>query len=350
MPDERTPLLQNLQNATSGNLHEQFCALTGIPPSNDKDNKFHVSPKTLYGRAKKRYAQARRLHTFMTAASNTLLLCQVVLGATLTALGASESSHVLITVFGVVNTVIAGLVAYLKSRGQPARQRIFRDDLERVVDEIENSEIMWLGIAQGVHGYDDIDIDDKVTVRSEVARLMRCYDKAIRSFAMSNPDNYLMGQTEGGMALRPRAGAGPVGGPGPATAPAGALPPAPAHEDVSGPAVVEDPDQSPASAPIVPPTNGQKPDDHKHDDSKAKAPETDKINEDAPLLTDTNGIQDNAPEDTTTPASEGASSPLAAAGLGQDPSRNNIQIVLEHVDPDASPASSIRGFGKSSDK
>jgi hypothetical protein len=68
-----------------------------------------------------------------------------VFGATLTALGASESSHILITLFGVLNTIIAGLVAYLKSRGQPMRARMFRDDLEQVVIEIENSEVMWLG-------------------------------------------------------------------------------------------------------------------------------------------------------------------------------------------------------------
>ena len=69
----------------------------------------------------------------------------MVLGAALTGLGASESSHVLITLFGAANTIIAGLVAYLKSRGQPMRARMFRDDLERVVDEIENSEVMWRG-------------------------------------------------------------------------------------------------------------------------------------------------------------------------------------------------------------
>jgi len=32
---------------------------------------------------------------------------------------------------------------------------MFRDDHDRVVDEIENSEVMWLGIQNGVHGYDE---------------------------------------------------------------------------------------------------------------------------------------------------------------------------------------------------
>jgi hypothetical protein len=130
-------------------------------------------------------------YTVTAFLSNTLLLAQVVLGATLTALGASESSHVLITIFGVMNIVIAGLVAYLKSRGQPIRARMFRDDMERVVDEIENSEVMWLGISKDALGYDEINTDGEVTVRSEVARLTRLYDRAVKTNTMNNPDIYM---------------------------------------------------------------------------------------------------------------------------------------------------------------
>jgi hypothetical protein len=109
-----------------------------------------------------------------------------VLGAALTGLGASGSSHILITVFGALNTIIAGVVAYLKSRGQPMRARMFRDDLDRVVDEIENSEVMWLGIQAGVHGYDEIDVEDGVSVRSEVARLTRLYDGVVKNNTMND--------------------------------------------------------------------------------------------------------------------------------------------------------------------
>ena len=184
-PNERTPLLGGnplpfLNSDFIGNgsnskqdIHHQFCLLVGVPPSNaPKDApKRSDFKRTLYGRAiNKRNAQ-NGIYLFTAALSNTLLLTQVVLGAALTALGASESSHILITVFGALNTIIAGLVAYLKSRGQPMRARMFRDDLDRVVDEMENSEVMWLGIQQGVHGYDEIAIDDSVSVRSEVAIL-----------------------------------------------------------------------------------------------------------------------------------------------------------------------------------
>ena len=178
-----------------------------------------------------------------------------MLGAALTALGASESSHILIAVFGATNTIIAGLIAYLKSRGQPMRSRMYRDDLERVVDEIENSEVMWLGIAKNIHGYDDIDTDDKVTVRSEVARLMRLYERALRSNMANNPDNYLLnaGSDGPGTALRIRpagdATVAPVALPQfpqgtlAATQPVPALVPA-----------IADPDESPATAPPKPPT------------------------------------------------------------------------------------------------
>ncbi|KAG8629336.1 hypothetical protein KVT40_003201 [Elsinoe batatas] len=147
--------------------------------------------------------------------SNTLLLSQVVLGAALTALGAAAANHILITVFGAVNTIIAGLVAYLKSRGQPMRARMYREDLERLVDEIESSATMWLGIATGTHGYDAIDIDERVTVRGEVARLTRLWDQAVRRNVSNDPDMYAAGSVgdggEGGLRRKQGGGApGPV--------------------------------------------------------------------------------------------------------------------------------------------
>lgn len=200
MANERTPLLGGnplpfLNSDFIGNgsshkrdIHQEFCLLVGVPPSNGPKNAPHPAgfKRTLYGRAIHKRDAQNATYLFTAALSNTLLLTQVVLGAALTALGASESSHILITVFGALNTIIAGLVAYLKSRGQPMRARMFRDDLDRVVDEMENSEVMWLGIQQGVHGYDEIAIDDSVSVRSEVARLTRLLDKAVRSNTMND--------------------------------------------------------------------------------------------------------------------------------------------------------------------
>ncbi|KAK7191025.1 uncharacterized protein CC84DRAFT_1163616 [Paraphaeosphaeria sporulosa] len=188
---EETPLLIAGDATTPRNpkdIHLQFCALAGVPPSNipKPTSTSPAARRSLYGRAVHKRNVQNRTYMFTAALTNTLLLSQVVLGAALTGLGASASSHILITVFGALNTIIAGLVAYLKSRGQPMRARMFRDDLERVVDEMENSEVMWLGIQAGAHGYDEIAIDGEVSVRSEVARLTRLYDKVVRNNTMND--------------------------------------------------------------------------------------------------------------------------------------------------------------------
>lgn len=214
MADETTPLLNggggsmNGNSSTSiANSHGHFCALIGIPSSDEPHKRsVRLSPKTLYGRAVHRHKIQNYSYNITAAVSNLLLFAQVVLGATLTALGASESSHILITIFGVFNTIIAGVVAYLKSRGQPMRARVFRDDLENVVDEIENSEAMWRGVAQCALGYNELDLEDKVSVRSEIARLTRLYECAVKKYMTSNPDLYnaTNGVVEPGAGLRPR--------------------------------------------------------------------------------------------------------------------------------------------------
>jgi len=276
MPNERTPLLGSYAYGDSEEYppagpHQQFCMLVGVPSSAPElqGKKQPVPKKSLYGRVTRQLGSQRFTYFATASLSSTLLLTQVVLGAVLTALGASESSHILITIFGVLNTVIAGLVAYLKSRGQPMRARMYRDDLERVVDEIENSEVMWLGIARHVHGYDGIDTDDRVSVRSEVARLTRLYDRAIRTNTINNPDMYeVAGPGSEGNGTNLKHGVShpiapvPVPAPAPPVAvptPAGeagpsAAPSAPAPEPTPAPApVAPDPDESPATAPPKPP-------------------------------------------------------------------------------------------------
>lgn len=194
---EREPLLPFADESTTSELgdhHSQFCNLVGVRSFKHPHNEPHKPhPQSLYARALKHRRASSCTYMFTATLVNTLLLTQIVLGAALTGLGASNSSRVLITAFGALNTIIAGVVAFLKSRGQPLRSRMFRDDLSRVVDEIENSAIMWYGISSSVHGYDAIDTDEQVTVRSEVARLTRLYDKAVKTNTMNDPDMYSAG-------------------------------------------------------------------------------------------------------------------------------------------------------------
>ena len=260
--DERTPLLHDqpddnfrdfgADGSRDLDYHKQFCQLVGVPPSDQPDDAYHeLNHKSLYGRAVGLKSSQNRVYQLTAGISNSLLLAQVVIGAAVTALGASQSSHILITLFGATNTIIAGVVAYLKSQAQPMRARMYRDDLERVVDEIENSEVMWLGISKQMHGYSDID-DKKVTVRSEVARLNRLFDRAVKNNTINSPDMYMSPAGFDGMNLALHASAGP-GQPAIPAAPQ-ILPPIPAAGPSVGAATsatLPDPDDSPATAAVI---------------------------------------------------------------------------------------------------
>ena len=79
-------------------------------------------------------------------------MAQIAFAAILTALGASGSSYKVITVFGAVNTAIAGILALVKGRGLPARLRKDWVGLRQVRDYIEERE---RDLEQGV-GIEDL--------------------------------------------------------------------------------------------------------------------------------------------------------------------------------------------------
>lgn len=264
--------------------------------------------------------------------TNGLLLSQVVLGAALTGLGASDSSRVLITIFGALNTVIAGVIAFLKSRGQPLRARMFRDDLDRVVDEIESSAVMWLGISSGVHGYDAIDTDEVVTVRSEVARLTRLYDRAVKANTANDPDLYAA-EAQGDFhhaALRSRPGQPML----PVAAPQVSDPPVQAP--VIQPPVAVEPDESPATKAPSPSTTP------KRAESPEPTPESNgNTSVGAEPAQPSEALVDiskpAAKNDTTTPTPAPTEQSATNGDKSVETSAPTTPAV-EQLDPDASPA------------
>jgi hypothetical protein len=100
MSSERTPLLQRGGGAggsqsyqsyleDSRDPHDQFCALVGVPSSNLPPGVKEPKPRptSLYKRATRERHSQNVTYMITASLSNTLLLTQVVLGATLTALG-----------------------------------------------------------------------------------------------------------------------------------------------------------------------------------------------------------------------------------------------------------------------
>ncbi|KAM0706181.1 hypothetical protein Q7P35_006730 [Cladosporium inversicolor] len=345
--DERSPLLQYQsrlqpisQSEDNMDHHVQFCNLMGVTPHTLPEGQKHTPhPQSLYARALQRRRNQSFTYALTATLTNGLLLSQVVLGAALTGLGASDSSRVLITVFGALNTIIAGVIAFLKSRGQPLRARMFRDDLDRVVDEIESSAVMWLGISSGVHGYDAIDTDEQVTVRSEVARLTRLYDRAVKANTTNDPDLYAAGGPGDfhHAALRSR-----TGGPAlPVVAPQPVDPPISAPV-VQTPVAIE-PDESPATKPSTPPP-APKPTETPDPAAKTSEPSPPPQEEQPPAATPVQDNPDPAPE-LAVPA------PVLVPVPSNEPAVNDEKPVVnstpttpitEKPDPDASPATAAR--------
>jgi hypothetical protein len=211
------------------------------------------------------------------------------------------------------------------------RARMFRDDLERVVDEIENSAVMWLGISQNAHGYDAIDIDDQVTVRGEVARLTRLYDKAVKTNTINDPDMYSTGAPGDphSAALRDRTTLpAAITVQPPAATPAQAAAPAPAPAPAAEPPA-SDPDASPATkAPEAP---------------KPKDPEpADKAAESTPAPpSDPAAPQSPAPAGATSGSIGGGSTnPPASTAAGSDSA--GPAPAASSPDPDESPATAAK--------
>ena len=106
-------------------------------------------------------------------------LSQIVVAATLTALGAADASYIAITVLGSVNTVIAGIQTYLKGQGLPNRLRQYEFGLRKLREYVEDRE------------RDFSHADCPLNVDHEIADIAAMY-KVVRQTAEDNtPDNYL---------------------------------------------------------------------------------------------------------------------------------------------------------------
>ncbi|PSS05125.1 hypothetical protein BD289DRAFT_449005 [Coniella lustricola] len=115
---------------------------------------------------------------------NFVHFAQIVIGATLTALGPNASRYTVpITVLGAVNTVIAGVLALLKGSGLPERLHKDETELHKLQEWIEETEAL---LATGIIGRDRRDIG--VLVESA----FRKYNSAKMSVENNRPDNYVL--------------------------------------------------------------------------------------------------------------------------------------------------------------
>lgn len=100
----------------------------------------HTDGKSQYNRVCHREQQAKRGYKFASVMINSCLGIQIIVAAALTAMGAANTNHVGITAFGAINTVIAGLLTYLKGSGLPNRIRWYENEWKKVREYIEQRE------------------------------------------------------------------------------------------------------------------------------------------------------------------------------------------------------------------
>lgn len=116
---------------------------------------------------------------------NTCLLLQIIVAAALTALGAAEASHTLITLLGVLNTAIAGVLTYMKGQNLPNRLRQYWNGLRKLREHIEQRE------------RDFCNPNTKLDVEEEVRIIVHTYDDVRQEAEDNEPDSYVTTKRSG---------------------------------------------------------------------------------------------------------------------------------------------------------
>lgn len=141
-------MMENEQNNQLANFRHMvgIHSTKGFAGSNDTThNNLHFDGRAapnlgIYNRVCHREAEAKRGYKFASLLINSCLGLQVIVAAALTAMGAANTNHVSITAFGAINTVIAGLLTYLKGSGLPNRIRWYENEWKKIREYIEQRE------------------------------------------------------------------------------------------------------------------------------------------------------------------------------------------------------------------
>jgi hypothetical protein len=124
--DEKLP-----KNVSENKSLHCFRYLSGF--NSDEPGKY----EGIYQQAVEKGKAEQKKYILSSYLINVCMGSQIVVAAVLTALGASDAPHAVVTVLGVINTVIAGFLAYMKSSGLPNRPKIFQTQWSGLQDYIE---------------------------------------------------------------------------------------------------------------------------------------------------------------------------------------------------------------------
>ncbi|KAL8666402.1 MAG: hypothetical protein Q9202_001425 [Teloschistes flavicans] len=178
-PNAIPPKLVKLRTVIGISTPESLALSSTSPPKRPGAN------LGIYARIIKQEQIARYEFYFAASVINTCYFGQIVVAAALTALGASSSSHVVITVLGAINTVIAGILTYLKGQGLPNRLRQYWNSLRKCREFIEEKERECAAEGWGEDDTEGMDIDHEISV------IIKMYHDVRQTAEDNTPDTYL---------------------------------------------------------------------------------------------------------------------------------------------------------------
>lgn len=132
----------------------------------------------IYARVVHNEETAKRGYKNFSWLINGCLGLQIIVAAALTAMGAAGASRSAVTVFGAINTVIAGILTFLKGSGLPMRFKYYQSEWKRVREFIEQRE------------RDFIRPDCNLDVYAVVDMVENMYDEVKQDLEASTPDRF----------------------------------------------------------------------------------------------------------------------------------------------------------------
>jgi len=183
---EATPLLTDTDANNATNL-SKFRRAIGINVD-DKSDDLEAARKTARGMYKEviniQLWRNRQYH-FVEGIFYLTLGTQIVIGACLAALGPLSSDHgKAITILGVINSSLAGVLALLKGQNLPDRLRKDGFEMKKVQDYIEETEIRLQTLEGDPQDFTGDELD--AVLQTVFAR----YNSARDTAEMNRPDSY----------------------------------------------------------------------------------------------------------------------------------------------------------------
>lgn len=161
-------------------------------PSGIQEDKPRLSPKNegVYNKVISCERSARWKYLFCNFSVTIAMFLQIVVGASVTAFGAGNASHILITCFGAANTALASLLAVLKSQGLPNRIRqdwnAWRELREYIEEKEREIEMVISGRVPDAQGVKEID-----AVWAMVKAIEARYTAVRLNTEANRPDTYV---------------------------------------------------------------------------------------------------------------------------------------------------------------